>query len=161
MTLTPDDLVRARALADAATPGEWIARTEAQSGAPVVWLSNGLVVMVNRDDDATFIAASHTLVPQLLDLIEILTAERAERAELLAYSVVLAAAGAEQLTSINRDESVVYAEFKKMEAELARLRPVYEAAKAWRADRYDGRDELFGSAIDDVTRASDGNEKKP
>ena len=96
------DLLKLRALADAATPAPWFARgrhlshVPNDSGMGATLPTNHIGVMAERDD-AAFIAAARSAVPALLDQV----------AEL---------------------EAGLRAEVDQLRAEVARMRPVFEAA---------------------------------
>jgi GAF domain-containing protein len=87
--MTPEEFQAARALADAATPGEWGAlyvqgdaqrRTHPNGGlnvnSPAAWsVGPEARTMMQAKRDAEFIAAARTLVPRLLDALEQAQAE--------------------------------------------------------------------------------------
>ena len=73
--MTPEELiVKARALAEKATPGPWIFRVDAEDhghvdddhGCPIALIEFG----ETSNGDAQFIAESRALVPQLADALE-------------------------------------------------------------------------------------------
>ena len=66
--MTDDEIRAAKALADAATPGKWECITSRDVFTAVV--SPGVATIYidcERDEDAAFIAAARSLVPQLAD----------------------------------------------------------------------------------------------
>lgn len=156
--MTDAELAAARALVDAATPGpwrkqQWKNRTDADvfSGGDV------FLAHLHDADNAAFIAASRTLVLQLLDEVKRSHADNA---------VLLVAADADAnrsrlATAMNQiarltaglEEATAVAD--RFAADVERVLPVYEAAKAWRVakpallDRYrDFEDVAIGQAVD-------------
>ncbi|WP_347042040.1 hypothetical protein [Brachybacterium nesterenkovii] len=95
--MTPDEMTRLRALADAATPGPWEFQPWSTCPLPSgdykesILLANaahdGEIVRELGNQDGDFIAAARTAVPDLLDEVEALRARidkvRAEHGELV------------------------------------------------------------------------------
>lgn len=83
--MTSGELIAARVLVNAATPGPWESTTEDHMpiglhvrGRSLLMLDRDGMACVDRREDAAFIAASRLLVPALLNEIARLTLERDE-----------------------------------------------------------------------------------
>lgn len=145
MTLNIPEL---RALVAAATPGDWNADHLEPSGlltmvsSPSTWVADTDVTADRLGEaNAAFIAAARTAVPELLDRVEALEAELEERecdvhARIRAgYDKTVADAWRAEVAKLTAALVAMRTELVQLRAELARMRPIVDAAIAWRVGR--------------------------
>lgn len=187
--MTDDEIKRAKELCEAATAGPWRAANGTGSASVVceaVGVHCAIYINVRTCEvdecvrrwqaDARFIAAARTLVPRLIAEVERL--RRTERflryheiddEPIRSMSERLVAAiddtdprlGLAEDVAMNVDQLLKQRD--EARAELARLRPVYEAAKAWRPTSIDDdsySEDREGLALVTVAAAVDAAEAK-
>jgi hypothetical protein len=84
--VTDEKTKRLRALCEAATPGPWTHDYDGEQGYAVRGPSDGQTVCIGYEEDAAFIAAARTALPEVIDELERLRARILELEGLVSHT---------------------------------------------------------------------------